>query len=827
MVQPPSATDANGCFHCGEPLPAGAQWRVPIDGMDRPMCCVGCMSIARAIVDAGAEGYYRQRKTPGLDGQSLEALAPWISLLDDPQWSAQHVRVSEAQKDLADGEALNAAVAETTLAIEGLRCGACAWLIERILTQTPGVLAARANASTARLHLRWSPDRVALTDIARRVAAIGYALLPLGSATLEKARRTEDRRALRRLFVAGLSAAQIMMYAYPEYMEGAGLDDDVRHLMRTASMLITVPVIVYSATPFFTSAWRMLRQGRVGMDVPVSLGLIIAFAASMWAWWTRQGEVYFDSVSMFVFLLLGARWIEARIRTRTSAHRERLATAPPVLAHRLQPDTGHTAAWNLRPGDLIRVGSGERIPADGRLISDATEVDTALLTGESLPVAAQRGDRLSEGSINLGPAIDMTVELSAAEGTLSRLSQLAEQAAADRPRWVAWADRIGAQFTVGILLLSTALALGSIALGQPASVWIPAVIAVLVVTCPCALSMAGPAAYAAALARLLELGSAASTSSTLEAAASVTDVIFDKTGTLTDPSRAEVRMVFGSHDDWIPALAIAQESRHPLAVAVARTAVQRLQEKGEHPSESPVAQAQNHAGLGISGSWRDHALALGSAHFVDPDGQHRELLVRAPECTVFLSVDGELRCGFALDDQARPEAADIIAKLQAAGLTVWCLSGDRPDRVARLCTSLGIESDHFKASCTPADKQTFVRTLQERGARVLMVGDGHNDAPVLAQADVSMAVNSAAPLARQKADIYLVNTGLGGVCATIALSRQARRVLRQNLTWAISYNLIAIPFAAAGWISPLIASIGMAGSSLIVVLNAARLLRFG
>jgi Cu2+-exporting ATPase len=827
MVQPSSTTDANGCFHCGEPVPAGAQWRVPIDGMDRPMCCVGCMSIARAIVDAGAEGYYRQRKTPGLDGQSLEALAPWISLLDDPQWSAQHVRVSEARTDGADGRTPNAAVAETTLAIEGLRCGACAWLIEKILTQTPGVLSVRANASTARLHLRWSPDRIGLTDVARRVAAIGYALLPLGSATLENARRTEDRRALRRLFVAGLSAAQIMMYAYPEYMEGSGLDDDIRHLMRTASMLITVPVIVYSATPFFTSAWRMLRQGRVGMDVPVSLGLIIAFTASMWAWWTRQGDVYFDSVSMFVFLLLGARWIEARIRAHTSAHRERLATAPPVLAHRLHPDPGNTAAWNLRPGDLIRVGSGERVPADGRLISDATDLDTALLTGESLPVAVRRGDRLSEGSINLGPSIDMTVDLSAAEGTLSRLSQLAEQAAADRPLWVTWADRIGAQFTVGILALSALLAFGSIALGHPSSVWIPAVIAVLVVTCPCALSMAGPAAYAAALARLLELGTAASTSSTLETAASVTDVIFDKTGTLTDPSRAEVRMAFGSEADWIPALAIAQESRHPLAVAVTRTAVRRLQETGQQPAESPVAQAQNHAGLGVSGTWRNRALALGSAQFVDPHGKYREVLAKAPDCTVFLSIDGDLRCGFALDDQARPEAADIIAKLRAAGLEVWCLSGDRPDRVERLCTSLGIADDHYKASCTPADKQTFVRALQERGARVLMVGDGHNDAPVLAQADVSMAVNSAAPLARQKADVYLLNSGLSGVHTSIELSRQARRVLRQNLAWALTYNLIAIPFAAAGWISPLIASIGMAGSSLIVVLNAARLLRFG
>jgi len=812
-----------GCFHCGDPLPPGTSWAVHVDGVARPMCCVGCMSIAKAIVDAGAESFYRQRTVPGLDAQSLEALAPWVSLLEDEQWSTQHVRRVATDPSRAQERT----VAETTLAIEGLRCGACAWLIERILTQTPGVLTARANASTARLHLRWSTDEIQLGDIARRIASIGYALLPLGSAPLENARRTEDRKALRRLFVAGLSAAQIMMYAYPEYMEGGSLDGDIRHLMRTASMLITVPVMVYSATPFFTSAWRMLRQGRIGMDMPVTLGLCVAFGASMWAWWTQTGEVYFDSVSMFVFLLLGARWIESRIRARTAAQRERLATALPVMAHRLDPDPGDTAAWNLRPGDRVRVGSGERVPADGRLESDGTDLDTAWLTGESLPVPAQRGDRITEGSINLGPSMDILIETAASEGTLSRLSQLAEQAAADRPRWVAWADRVGAHFTIAILVLSAALVVGAMALGQSTASWIPAVIAVLVVTCPCALSMAGPAAYAAALARLLELGIASSSAHTLEKAASVTDIVFDNTGTLTDPSRSDVRLVFGQQNDWIAALAIARESRHPLAVAVARTAAAQLSRIGWHSPVPPVTDTQMHSGLGVEGRWQGQSLRLGSARFVDPSGEEESIWRRHADCTVFLSLDGRIRCGFALEDQARPEAEGVIRKLHHQGLNVWCLSGDRSDRVEQLCRAVGILPQNLRAACTPSDKRTLVQSLQAKGAHVLMVGDGHNDAPVMAQADVSMAVHSAAPLARQKADIYLVRSGLTGVLQALAIAQQARRVLRQNLIWAVTYNLVAIPFAATGWISPLIASVGMAVSSLIVVLNAARLLRSG
>lgn len=800
------------CFHCGDPVPEGSHWQVLIKAQPRRMCCVGCQSIAQAIVDAGATSYYEQRTDLGLDVKTLEALAPWTTLLDDPEWTAQHVRQSDQQS-------------QTTLVIEGLRCGACAWLIEKILTPTPGVISVRANATTARLALTWDPHQTSLSALAEKISKIGYALLPVGSAPLEASRRQSDRLALRRLFVAGLSSAQIMMYAYPEYLEGGALDGDIRSLMRTASMLITVPVMLYSATPFFTSAWRMLKQRRLGMDVPVSLGLWIAFIASMWAWWTNDGEVYFDSVSMFVFLLLGSRWIEARIRARTSAQRERLATAIPVLAHRISPQPGDIAAWTLRPGDLIRVKSGDRIPADGLLRSPLTDVDNAWLTGESLPVPVRAGERVNEGAINLGPEITLQIDTSVADGTLSRLSQLAEQAAADRPNWVNWADRLGARFTAGILFLTAGLIGGSTALEIPMQQWLSSVIAVLVVTCPCALSMAGPAAYAAALARLLESGIAISSAQTLERLTVITDVVFDKTGTLTEPMQSRVVMHWGDPTHWPAVLAIAAESRHPIAMAIAHAAQLTLSNQTPMTEPPRLETVQQHMGLGVSGLMNMQRVQLGSARFVDPTGTQSERLLAVPSCTVFLAIEGVAVAGFEILDQPRPEAAKTIARLQEDGKSVWCLSGDRRDRVNALTAQIDLPSAQVISDATPEAKQAFVQNQQIKGARVLMVGDGLNDAPVLAQADVSIAVKSAAPLARQKADIYLLREGLEGVTQSLHMALRAKRILNQNLAWALAYNIIAIPFAAAGLISPLLASVGMAASSLLVVLNSSRLLK--
>jgi Cu2+-exporting ATPase len=801
-------TSALDCFHCGEPVPKGVNLTVEIDLIKQPMCCIGCQSVAQAIVDAGAGAFYQQRSTTGIEFERLEALKPWADMLGEADWVERHVRPVSATDSLV----------ETTLAIEGLRCGACAWLIEKALGQVPGVHRVRANASTERLMIQWNPTTVSLAQIAQRISAIGYAVLPISSAPLEERRRQEDRTALRRLFVAGLSAAQIMMYAYPEYLEGDSLDNDIRTLMRTASMAITVPVMVYSATPFFDSARRAIAQGRINMDVPVSLGLWIAFISSMLAWWAGTGEVYFDSVSMFVFLLLGGRWIERRVRAKASAQRERIATALPALAQRISAPTGIVPAWRLIPGDRICVKSGERIPADGLLESAETDIDASWINGEALPRRIRAGQRLPEGAINLGPEIMMQVEVRVSEGTLARLSQLAEAAAADRPQWIEWADQLGARFTAAILVISVLLTLIFIMNGATTTVWLPALISVLVVTCPCALSLAGPTAYAAALAKLLERGVAVSNATSLERLLNVTDVVFDKTGTLTDPATSRVDMVFGAPQDQEIACGLAKSSTHPLALAMSRMP---LPTSTEQPIMTQITQ---HAGLGISGRLRGREVRLGSLHFAN---MHEASIHanRYDACNVFLSIDGSIRAGFLITDTPRPDAQGLIRQLQQQGKRIWCASGDRRNRVDKLAVALGLEQSHAFAEQTPAMKQSFVAKRQSEGAIVAMIGDGHNDAPVLAQADVSIAMQGAAPLAQQKADIYCLTPGLGGVVLAMDTARKSRIILRQNLSWAVLYNIVAIPFAASGLITPLIASIGMAASSLLVVLNSSRLLR--
>lgn len=795
------------CFHCGEDVPAKTDLSVAIDGLARPMCCIGCRSIAQAIVQAGGQAYYRQRTGAALDIKTLESLAPWISLLGDSEWAQKNIRHPDAQTSSA------------VLAIEGLRCGACAWLIERILLSTKGVVTARANASTARLLIQWDPSLINLPDLGKRISSVGYALLPIGSAPAESSRKDKERQALRRLFVAGLSAAQIMMYAYPEYLEGGALEENIRSLMRTASMLITVPVMVYSATPFFESAWRALTQKRLNMDVPVSLGLLIAFTASMWAWWTNTGEIYFDSVSMFVFLLLASRWVESRIRAKTAAQREKLALTVPTLAHRVQPTEARIAPWSLKPGDLVRVATGERIPADGILKSPTTDIDSSWLTGESLPLAVRIGDRLMEGSINLGPGIDVLIDTQPSESTLAKLSNLTEEAAADRPNWVAWADRIAGQFTLALLFITTLLILVSLLLHRPLDIWLASVIAVLVVTCPCALSMAGPAVYSAALAKMLSEGIAISSSNTIERLRSVTDVVLDKTGTLTDPAQSRVSMRFGDESLWPVVAAISSQGSHPLAKAIAK--------ESQSYFRDPVGgeDIRQHPGLGLEGTVHGKSIRLGSASFTDPDGKAYSQIKAHPECTVFLSVDQVVCAGFEVSDSPREDAPQLITNLIAQGKTVWCVSGDRADRVAALSRILKIPDAYVKAGQTPQDKQAFAKELQREGRIVAMVGDGVNDAPVLAQADVSIAVQGAAPLAQQRADIYLIKPGLSGISRAYQIAGFSYRVLNQNLAWAVIYNLLAIPFAALGMISPLAASVGMAASSLIVVMNAARLLR--
>ena len=791
------------------------------------MCCPGCKAVAEAIVGAGAEQYYRQRTEQALEPGRLAQLSPWADLLEDPAWTSRHVQ------EQASGAGRT--VRQTTLAIEGLRCGACAWLIEKILLDLSGVLQAQANAVTARLRLVWDPSITSLKVMTNALLAYGYAAVPIGASALESHRQAAERQQNRRLFVAGLGWAQVMMLAMPEYVGAGPIDPEHLDLLRGASLVITLPVLLYSGAPFWRSAWSMLRQGRLNMDVPITLGLWLAFLGSVAGLFAQAEQVYFESVTMFLFFVLTARQLEARIRRRTLRRREQIALDPPALAYRVAPEAATVPPWRLAVGDTIRVPSGERFPADARLCSAVADIDLSSLTGELKPVSRVAGEVCPEGAINLGAEAQAEVVSDSASGSLARLAQLAEAAAAQRPRWTDWADAIAARFTVGVLVVAAVSLAWGVLVGESFDDWLPRIVAILVVSCPCALSVAGPSAYAASLARLLERGVAISEPDTLEKAWALRHLVFDKTGTLTEPQASSVKShwmdesAITQTEAWRLIAALTASSHHPLARAMALAAQSSLAEAtrlGDARAAEPLALegTVQRAVLGLEAMVDGQQVRLGSASFVG--------LVDSSPCdptlgvaTLFLSYGQTVVAAFWLADTLRSEAKALVASVKAKGMTPWIFSGDAPSRVWAVADAVGIPRDHAVGGLSPEEKKVRLAALQSERDRVAMVGDGVNDAPVLAQADLSFAVSGSAPLAQQRAAAYLLAPGLTGVGTFLHLALRTRAILRQNVVWAIGYNLVAIPFAAVGWVPPVWAAIGMAGSSLLVMANAARLMK--
>jgi Cu2+-exporting ATPase len=802
--------DFAACYHCGQPAVDGQRWQAVIRGEPRTMCCPGCAAAAQAITDAGLDGYY--------DSRTEFAPRQEAASEDDPA-----LRLYDAMG--LDGDAV--------FTVEGLRCAACVWLIERRVAALPGVESAVLNVATERLQVRWNTAQCRPSAIIAALRAIGYTVYPY-DATRHGAQRERARKALlRRLFVAGLSMMQVMMYAFPVYMATDGtMDADMTALMGWASFLLTLPAVSYCAWPFMRGAWLDLRRGLPGMDVPVALGILAAFAGSAVSLVQGQGQVYFDSITMFVFLLLGSRWLELDARRKAARALERLQQAAPATAMRLRDwpaslEADTIAAGELRPDDLILAPPGQTIAADGVILHGRSEVDLALLTGESRTRATGPGDALPGGAVNVTQAIVLRVNSSAADSTLAMLVRLSERAGQDKPRLVKWADRVGAWF-VAVLLMLTAAVFAVWHAVDPARAW-PAAIAVLVVSCPCALSLATPTALAAALERLLRHGVLAVKPHVLETLARATHVVFDKTGTLTR-GRPVLRdiVALGMLDDvqcLRIAVALEAGSAHPLAQAL---------RDGIEASGAALLTArdiESMVGQGIEGEVAGLRYRLGGAAFVAGLAGSAAPLGAAPDATpVWLGSRERWLARFELVDALRPEATALVHELQARGKTVILLSGDDEEAVRAVAAELGIAD--ARGHQRPEDKLDAVRTLQAAGAVVAMVGDGINDAAVLSGADVSFAMGQGAQLAQLHADCVLLDVGAGGderglapLGEAVRTAGDCVRIIRQNLGWAMLYNLVAIPLAASGLLNPWLSGLGMAGSSALVVLNALRLRR--
>ncbi len=798
------------CFHCGLPVPPGARYAAAIDGQRQPMCCHGCQAVAEAIVAAGLTDFYRHRTTPSRRAEDLipQALRG-LELYDRP----------DLQKSFVHAESDH--VREAALMLEGIVCAACVWLSEHHVSALPGVLEFRVNYSTHRAQVRWDERQIKLSEILAAIAAIGYIAHPFDPSRQEALQKRERAVALRRLAVAGLASMQVMMLAVGLYVgEHQGMEPWIQDFLRWACLILTVPVMVYSAQSFYSAAWRGLRRRQLGMDVPVTLAIGAAFIASVWYTWQGGGEVYYDSVTMFVFFLLTARFLEMSARHQAGRISEALVRMLPATATRLDADGAEVVVpvAELMPGDRVLVRPGETIPADGQVLEGASGVDESLLTGESLPLPKKPGETLIGGAVNVDSPLVMRIDQVGAETVLSAIVRLLDRAQSEKPRLALLADRIAGGF-VAVLLLVAAVVLGIWWYLADFDTAFRVTLAVLVVTCPCALSLATPTAIVAATGALTRQGVLTTRGHALETLARATHVIFDKTGTLTYGRLrlAAVEPLEGREAGQCLAWAAALErgSEHPVGRALAEAATDGV----------PLAtEVRNTPGSGVEGWIDGRRYRVGRPAFAaglraGAASERRDL--DAASTWIALGDETGLLAWFQLADTLRPGAAEAVAALAARGLTVELLSGDRPEAVEHIAREVGIST--AAGGLSPQGKLEWVRDLQRQGAVVAMVGDGVNDAPVLAAAQVSLAMGSGAQLAHATADLVLLSERLDALVVGVDMARRTLKIIRENSTWAIGYNLVALPLAATGWLLPWMAALGMSFSSLLVVVNALRL----
>ncbi len=804
------------CFHCGSSCPPYTRWRARLDGEERAFCCAGCLAIAHTIAGAGLDAYYRNRTAAA--ATAAAAAAPGGA--DSIEAACQAAEIAGLARTRAAGGR------EIALLIEGMTCGACVVLLERWLARQPGVLDVAVNYATRRARVAFDPLRTRLANIAAAAEAIGYRAYPYDPAQREALARRESRDLLARMSIAWLAMMQVMMLAVPAYLAADGIAPEQQALLGWASLVLTLPVMLYSALPFLRGAWRDLAAHRAGMDVPVALALLAAFGASAIATFRGAGAVYYDSVTMFVALLLTARYLELRARQRGAEAIEALARAMPALAERLRGwpasvEAETVAGATLARGDLVRVRPGATLPCDGIVVDGRSDVEEAILTGESRPHRRGVGDAVLAGCVNRQGVLIVRVDAAGDATRLAAVARMAEAAASARPRIATLADRTAAVFVAALLALTVVVALAWLAVEPERALAVT--FAVLVVSCPCAFSLATPAALTAAAGTLARRGVVLARPDAIEALSQVTHVVLDKTGTLTDGAFRVIDTIVAKGVDRDRALALAAAleagSEHPVARAIHAAA----------NAASPLVAHDVVAvpGEGIEGTidgvrWRVGRPAFAAAASAGATAHGAEALADATVAA--LGSGGRLVASFACADAPRADAAALIARLRAAGLVPIVLSGDRAAVVRALAERLGIAD--ARGDMAPADKQAAIAALQAQGAVVAMIGDGVNDAPALAQAQVSLSLACAAPLAQWSADVVVLAPRLTAVADAFVHARRTLAVIRRNLRWALAYNAVAIPAAAFGLVTPLVAAAGMSLSSLAVVASALTLARW-
>ena len=793
------------CFHCGLPVHTGDAFTATVLKQSRVFCCPGCQAVAQTIVAGGLESYYQHRSESSTNPEALPGVLPDELLLLDR---------ADIQKPFVSS---TGNISETRLLIEGITCAACGWLIEKHLKQLTGVQEASLNLSNHRLLISWDAEQINLSDLLKTIRYIGYAAHPWQADAVSEQMQADNRRALRKLGVAGLLWMQVMMASmatWPEF--NIDLSEGMDGLLRWVSLILTTPIVFYCSSEFFTGALRDLRTRHLTMDVSVSLAIAGAYAAGIWSTFTGQGDLYFDAAGMFALFLLSGRYLERRARERTTAATTQLVNLLPASCLRLTADGSNERILlsELQQGDQILVPPGHLIPADGRILTGRSSIDESLLTGEYLPLTKTPGDTVAAGTLNIEGPLTIQVVALGEETQLSAIVRLLERAQSLKPRLAELADKVAQWFLLSVLLIASIVGVIWLQIDSSRAFWV--VLSLLVATCPCALSLATPTALTAATGSLHKLGLLITKGHVLESFQQVDTVIFDKTGTLTEGKLTLKRILPRAHLNEQECLELAaaleSHSEHPIARAFGRSNI-----AAAHVTSAP--------GLGLEGSVRGKLLRIGRPDYVSELGNYPAPPMPSQDGQWLLLGDTEQALAwFALDDKLRPDAPALLATCRARGWDVLLLSGDSSPMVQQIADELQIED--ARGGLTPDDKLQVLKELHRQGRHVLMLGDGVNDVPVLAAADISIAMGSATDLAKTTADAILLSNRLSSLVSALTIAKKTRRVIIENLGWATLYNGLVIPFAAIGWVTPVWAALGMSVSSLLVVLNALRLTRF-
>lgn len=785
------------CAHCGLAVPPAL---LAVDG-GASFCCIGCETAFGILQGSGLGQYYafqeRREAAVQSSGHSFEEF-------DHPAFAELYVQ------GRGEGRAV------TELYLEGVHCASCVWLVERVPLLLPGVVRAELDVRRALARIEWEPERLPLSQVARTLDQLGYTPHPFRGVARDAMRRREDRAMLTRIGVAGAIAGNVMLPALALYSgEFAGMEAAYEGLFRWVSLGLTIPAMLFPGRVFFTGALAALRTRRLHMDLPIALALGAGFIRGAINTVADSGPIYFDGVTILIFALLTGRFLQQRGQRAAADAAELLYSLSPDSARVVTEDGSERTmpAAALLPGMSVRVRAGESFPADGTIIDGETSVNAALLTGESRPVTALRGDVVHAGTLNVAAPVTVRIDEAGATSRLARLLRQVEESSARRAPVVAMADRMAGIFVAVVLVLAVvtfALWVGR----NEAAAWDNA-IALLIVTCPCALALATPLAVTVAVGRAARAGIYIKGGDALEQLSKPGHLVLDKTGTVTEGRTA---LVVWHGDPSVQPLVLALESgsSHPIADGFRRA----------WPDLAvPTAESVEHVvGGGIRGVVGGRALLVGSPRFVMAEAEGGDLLLRALAgqalTPVLVAVDGVVVAVAGLGDRIRDGAAEALATLRRRGWRTTLLSGDDPVVAAEVGAALGFAAGEAIGGATPEEKLARITAWRAEGGSVVMVGDGVNDAAAIAAAHVGIGVHGGAEACLATADVYLTSPGLAPLVGLMTGAERTMQVIRRNMVWALSYNLVGVILAMTGTINPLIAAIMMPASSLTVVLGS-------